>query len=184
MVLTVFGTNFRPAVPLLQGYTLTMVRSCFDFAPPLRAINKTAPIMLSNFAGIITNAIALALLVPKMGLGGAMIALVLASFADAAYLCISTKRLYEVPISQLLPWGAIAKVAVAATGAVLVILSPAWTRVLGVAGIVPAGVAYLAGFAVLLRMIGVHEGILLLRRLAMVGRPVTGFLRARCGFDK
>ena len=179
LIVTVFGAKFRPAIPLLQIYTLIIVRSCFDFAPPLRAANKTAPIMLSNLASIIANAIGLAFLIPSMGLEGAMIALTSASFVDAAYLCDSTRRLYKVPLAHLLPWGAIVKVVLAAATAVVVILSPAWTRVLGPAGMIPAGMVYLGAFTVLLRVSGVDEGRVLLQRLATSARRAAGFIRAR-----
>src|SRR6185312_13213182 len=52
LVLTVFGRNYGPAALILQIYMLVVIRECFDFAPALRALNRTRPLVESNVASI------------------------------------------------------------------------------------------------------------------------------------
>jgi O-antigen/teichoic acid export membrane protein len=162
LVATTFGKAYVPAAILLQIYMLYVVRECFDFAPALRALNRTRPLVGSNVASIIACAVLLAILIPIAGVAGAMVALVLASLVDVIWLGRSTMRCYEVKLGELISWGSTAKTAVAALMAAGVLASSAWVQMLGFAGIVLGSAAYLAVFVLLLLALKVPEAYVLL----------------------
>jgi hypothetical protein len=100
-------------------------------------------------------------LIPVAGLAGAMIAFVIASYIDVSWLAWRTVQAYGVSVSELLPWRSIAKTALAAAVASLIIVSSVWTEVFGRLGIVLAGIAYLAAFALLLQVMHIPEAMVL-----------------------
>jgi uncharacterized membrane protein len=101
------------------------------------------------------------LLIPIGGLAGAMFAFVIASYVDASWLAWRTLSAYGVGIGQLLPWWSIAKTAAAAAVASLLIVSSVWTDVFGRAGVVLAGVVYVAAFGLLLQVMRIPEAMVL-----------------------
>jgi O-antigen/teichoic acid export membrane protein len=162
LVTTVFGANYHEAAFVMQLYMLVVIRECFDFAPALRAINRTRPLVESNVAAIVTCALALLILVPRAGVAGAMIAFAIASFVDVSWLALRTHGLYEVRGRELLPWLSIGKTALAALAAAAFIISPIWTELLGFAGVICGSVAYLGAFVLLLLLVRVPEASILL----------------------
>jgi O-antigen/teichoic acid export membrane protein len=165
LVLTVFGPKYGPAVPILQIYALVMVIACFDFSPPLRAINQTRPLVTSNLAAAIAGGLTLILLLPVAGLAGAALTLVVSGFVEAAYNAWCVGRLYKVPQRNLVPWGRATRVAACAAGAALPLIGFTWHLRVGVPGILLSSVIYLALFAGLLMATGVEEAVTLARRV-------------------
>ncbi len=145
----------------MQLYMLVVIRECFDFAPALRAINRTRPLVESNVAAAVTCGVMLVVLVPLMGLAGAMLAFVLGSFIDVTWLGWRTLKAYGVGLREVIAWGSVARVALAAIAAAAVIVSTAWTDLFGFAGVVLGAVAYAVAFAVLLLMMRVPEALAL-----------------------
>jgi O-antigen/teichoic acid export membrane protein len=157
----VFGANYLSAALIMQIYMLVVIRECFDFAPALRAVNRNRPLVESNVAGLVTCAVAMLLLIPVAGLAGAMWAFVIASYVDVTWLGWRTRQAYGVRVSELLPWWSIARTALAAAVASVLIANSVWTEVFGRAGIVLAGLAYLAAFALLLQVMRIPEAMVL-----------------------
>ena len=161
LVTLVFGPNYVHAALIMQIYMLVVVRECFDFAPALRAVNRTRPLVESNVAGLLTCAAAMLLLIPLGGLAGAMVAFVIASYVDLLWLGWRTLQAYGVRPTELLPWRSVAKTALAAAIAGVLIANSVWTDVFGRAGIVLAAAAYLAAFALLLQVMRIPEAMVL-----------------------
>jgi O-antigen/teichoic acid export membrane protein len=161
LVTMLFGASYKTAALIMQIYMLVVVRECFDFAPALRAVNRTRCLVESNVAGLLTCAASMFLLIPYAGLPGAMFAFVIASYVDATWLAWRTLSAYKVGVGQLLPWRSMAKTALAAAMASVLIVSSVWTEVFGRAGIAIAGVVYLAAFALLLQMMRIPEAMVL-----------------------
>ncbi len=178
LVVTVFGAGYAQAALIMQIYMLVVIRECFDFAPALRAINRTRPLVESNVAALLTCGAALLLLIPFAGVAGAMMAFVVASYVDAGWLARCTMKHYGIGPGKLLPWAGIGKTALAAVAASVLIVSSVWTDVFGFAGIAVAGAAYLTAFTLLLLAMRVPEALwlqmwgkkLVLRR-ASAARP-------------
>ncbi|TLY63321.1 MAG: hypothetical protein E6K52_04175 [Gammaproteobacteria bacterium] len=162
LTVAVFGPAYFQAALMMQIYMLVVVRECFDFAPALRALNRTRPLVESNIAALATCGVALLALVPPAGVAGAMLALVLASLVDAGWLARRTMTLYGIGLREILPWTSIGKTALAAVAACALIVSPAWTDTFGVAGILLAAAGYLAAFASSLLILRVPEALVLL----------------------
>lgn len=175
LVATVFGASYAPAAIVLQIYMLTVIRECFDFAPALRAINCTRPLVSGNVASIIACGALLAALIPVWGLAGAMTATVLATLVEAAWLGRATVRSYGVSFGELIPWASTGKVAAATLLAASVLATPVWGQMRGPTGMVLGTLAYLAAFALLLLVLRVPEAYALLawaRRLVPAFGPV------------
>jgi O-antigen/teichoic acid export membrane protein len=161
LVVMVFGSSYLGAALIMQIYMLVVIRECFDFAPALRAVNRTRPLVESNVAGLLACTVAMLLLIPVAGLVGGMIAFVIASYVDVTWLGWRTLQAYGVPLKELLPWWSIARTALAAAVAGVLIANSVWTEVFGRAGIVLAGLAYLAAFALLLQVMRIPEAMVL-----------------------
>jgi len=161
LVTMVFGVKYASAALVMQLYMLIVIRECFDFAPALRAVNRTRPLVESNVASLLACTAAMFLLIPLAGLAGAMLAFVIASYVDVVWLGWRTRQAYGVGLAVLVPWRSIAKTALAAAIAALLLANSVWTEVFGRAGIVLAGAAYLAAFAGLLQMLRIPEAMVL-----------------------
>ncbi|HWW78065.1 MAG TPA: lipopolysaccharide biosynthesis protein [Steroidobacteraceae bacterium] len=161
LVVMVFGSAYLGAALIMQIYMLVVIRECFDFAPALRALNRTRPLVESNVAGLLACTVAMLWLIPVAGLAGAMIAFVIASYVDVTWLGWRTLQAYGVRLRELLPWWSIARTALAAAVASVLIANSVWTEVFGRAGIVLAGLAYLAAFALLLQVMRIPEAMVL-----------------------
>jgi O-antigen/teichoic acid export membrane protein len=161
LVTLVFGSNYASAALVMQLYMLVVIRECFDFAPALRAVNRTRPLVESNVAGFVTCSVAMLLLIPLAGLAGAMLAFVIASYVDVVWLGWRTRQAYGVTVGELIPWRSIGRTALAAAVAALLIANSVWTDVFGRAGIALAGLAYLAAYAGLVQVLRIPEAIVL-----------------------
>jgi O-antigen/teichoic acid export membrane protein len=162
LVETVFGRAYAPAALLLQIYMLFVVRECFDFAPALRAINCTRPLVESTVASIAACAALLAVLIPADGVVGAMWAVVLSSLVEAFWMGRAVMRRYGVSVGELIAWSSTARIGLAALLAAAVLATSVWIETLGPGGIVLASAAYLALFALLLIALRVPEAHVLL----------------------
>jgi len=76
LIVTLFSAEYRSAVLVFQIYLIVLLRESLDFAVPLRAINRTAPIMHSNLLSLAVNGLLLALLLPTLGVVGGAVAFV------------------------------------------------------------------------------------------------------------
>jgi O-antigen/teichoic acid export membrane protein len=175
LVETVFGRAYAEAAVVLQIYMLVVVRECFDFAPALRALNRTRPLVESNVASIIATGALLAVMVPAAGVAGAMTAFAIGAWIDAGWLTHRTLRHYRVRLGELIPWSSIARVAAAALIAAPILATSAWRELLGPGGMALAAAAYLAVFCLLVLAMKVSEGYALLQ---WVRRLVPGFVAA------
>jgi O-antigen/teichoic acid export membrane protein len=161
LVTLVFGSNYASAALVMQLYMLVVIRECCDFAPALRAVNRTRPLVESNVAGLATCTVAMLLLIPLAGLAGAMLAFVMASYVDVTWLGWRTRQAYGVTVAELIPWRSIGRTALAAAVAALLIANSVWTDVFGRGGIALAGLVYLAAYAGLLQVLRIPEAIVL-----------------------
>jgi O-antigen/teichoic acid export membrane protein len=165
LVVTVFSEEYRAAVPVLQLYLLVLIRECFDFGVPLRALNRTAPIAHSNFLAMLLNVALLFALLPRTGLVGAVGAFVVSRFAEGFYLGWRTLRLYRIGVRELASWADLARVLMALAPAAVVLLVPQWTALFGLAGALLATLAFLVTFLAALLLLRLPEAVHAVRRL-------------------
>jgi O-antigen/teichoic acid export membrane protein len=174
-VTTVFGHDYAAAAPLMQIFMLSIFRECFDFAPALRAMNKTSPLVYSNLSALVACALAMVVLVPLFGVNGAMAAAVLSTYIDAVWQARSVANHLGKTTRELIPWASISRTALAAIGACVVVVSSIWTDTFGFAGVVFAGATYMVVYVVLLKLLRVPEAEML---FASVWRTVAGGSKA------
>ena len=176
LVETVFGRSYAPAALVLQIYMLGLVRECFDFAPALRALNRTRPLVTSNVASMIACGLMLAILIPAGGgVASAMAAVVIAMFVEGVWLGRATMRHFNVRLGELIPWASTGRVALAAVLAAAVLATSAWRDKFGAGGMALGSIAYLAAFTFLVLALKVPEAYAL---LAWARRLVPTFTAA------
>lgn len=163
LVTTLFSQQYAPAVPVFQLYALVLLREVLDFGVPLRAINRTTPIVHSNLLAFGVNVALLFTLMPLYGLLGAVAAFLIARFVDGAYLAWQVTKLYDISLAQLASWGDLAKVALANAIASLVLVGSVWTGHFGLAGVVIGSVVYLGVLVIALALLRVPEITRLMR---------------------
>jgi O-antigen/teichoic acid export membrane protein len=157
LVMKAFGPAYLPAVPVLQWYALVIVRSCFDYAPLLRSINRTLPFISSGIVTALANGLTLWLLMPRIGVIGAAIGLVVAYWVECVYLAISVKKLYEIEWRALVPWRPVFKVAVCAGLAALIAFGVTYQLRNSLIGVAVGSGLYLVVFIILLRSSRIAE---------------------------
>jgi O-antigen/teichoic acid export membrane protein len=168
VVTTLFSAQYRAAVPVFQIYMLVLLRETMDFSVPLRAVNRTAPIMYGNAIGLALNAFMLWILMPVLGITGAAIAYVISRCAEGLYLALSTARAYHIAPRELANWSELLKVAISAALASVTLYGDFWTDHFGLLGAIGAGLCFLLAYAGLLVYLRVPEALLLwqgIRRL-------------------
>ena len=167
LVTMLFSHEYLPAALVLQIYVLVLIRDCFDYGVVLRALNRTTPIVTSNVAAFIANLGLLVVLVPVLGLTGAVIAFVVSRFVDGLYLTWRTMQLYGVSLRELACWDDLARVALASLIAAVPLYAFHWIDFMGIAGVIPGVLVFAATFAVSLRALRLPEAIRVFRRLRL-----------------
>jgi O-antigen/teichoic acid export membrane protein len=168
IITTAFKADYRPAVPVLQIHMLFLVRACVDFAPALRAINKTRPLVYSNVAALMTNTLVLILVMPRAGITGAVAALVISGYVEGAVLGWWTVRLYGIPARELLPIAGMSKVLLAALAGAAVVALPIWSNV-RLTGVVLAACCFYAVVVCMIAVLKLDEARILWGRLRNFG---------------
>lgn len=178
VVVTLFSEQYRAAVIVFQLYLLVLLRDTMDFAVPLRAINRTTPILRSNLLAIALNAGLLTLLVPRWGLTGAVAAYVFSRAVEGGYLASQLLRTYEIDLRRLADWGDLFKVAIAAALPAVVLYGSFWTDTLGLFGALAGAAVYMLAFGCMLRLLRVPESILLLQHMRGYSRSLLARLQS------
>jgi O-antigen/teichoic acid export membrane protein len=164
LVITIFTEEYRPAVLVFQIYLLVLLREAFDFAVPLRAINRTAPILRSNIVSIVLNAGLLLLLLPLAGIAGAAVAYVLSRVVEGLYLGSQMARAYSIRPRELVRWGDLGKVALAAAIASLPLLGDFWIHWFSLLGVAAGSVCFAVIYFLVLTLLRVPEALAIAQR--------------------
>jgi O-antigen/teichoic acid export membrane protein len=175
LIVTLFGAAYRPAIPVLQWYALLIVRSCFDFSPLLRAVNKTNWFIAISATCLLVNGLALVVLLPLTGIVGAIIAQNLTRVADFIFLGIVANRLYGCGWGSVLRWSAVAKVAVCAVVAAVIAFGITWQWGRTLLGAACGSVLYLVVYTALLLVTRVEGAEIIMRWL----KTLPAALRSR-----
>jgi O-antigen/teichoic acid export membrane protein len=174
IVTTLFSERYQPAVIVFQIFVLALLREAFDFGIPLRARNRTAPILRSNLLSLILNVGLLSIMVPAWGLIGAVVAFVISRIVEGTYLAAQAMRVYEVPLSELARWRDLAKVVAAAVIAASLLYLPIWS---GFVGVIGGALVFGLVFLWLLRLAAIPEVIIGLRRAHSYSRSLLARLQ-------
>ncbi|HEU4780331.1 MAG TPA: oligosaccharide flippase family protein, partial [Steroidobacteraceae bacterium] len=100
-----FTDAYVAATPYFQVFLLLMVRQCFQFSTPLRSVEDNASFAHANLIALAINASLIVTLMPKFGLWGPTLGLVVGQTWTSFYLGSRVLKRYNLPLSQLCQWG-------------------------------------------------------------------------------
>jgi len=104
IVRLLFTDAYIAAVPYFQVFLLLMVRQCFQFSTPLRSVADNASFAHANLIALLINAGLIITLMPKFGLWGPTLGLVIGQTWTSIYLGKRVLTRYGLPLSELCQW--------------------------------------------------------------------------------
>jgi O-antigen/teichoic acid export membrane protein len=105
IVRLLFTDAYVAAVPYFQVFLLLMVRQCFQFSTPLRSVADNASFAHANLIALLINVGLIITLMPKFGLWGPTLGLVIGQSWTSIYLGKRVLTRYGLPLSELCQWG-------------------------------------------------------------------------------
>jgi O-antigen/teichoic acid export membrane protein len=104
LVRLLFTEAYVAATPYFQVFLLLMVRQCFQFSTPLRSVADNASFAHANLIALAINAGLIVALMPRYGLWGPTLGLVVGQTFTSIYLGARVLKRYQLPLSQLCQW--------------------------------------------------------------------------------
>jgi O-antigen/teichoic acid export membrane protein len=104
VVRVLFTEAYVAAVPFFQVFLLLMLRQCFQFSTPLRSVADNASFAHANLVALLINAALIVALMPRYGLWGPTLGLVIGQFWASTHLGIRMLRRFQMPLSELCQW--------------------------------------------------------------------------------
>jgi O-antigen/teichoic acid export membrane protein len=144
IVRLLFTDQYVAATPYFQVFLLMMVRQCFQFSVPLRSVADNAAFAISNAVALAINVALVVILMPRFGLWGPTLGLVVGQFWTSYYLARRLMKRFDLPLSELFEWGKLGS----AFGASLVALALMYTTIELLPHVHYATVAALAVFGI------------------------------------
>jgi O-antigen/teichoic acid export membrane protein len=157
LIVTVFSSTYRTAVPVLRIFLIVLIRECFDFPMALKAINKTRYFLYGDVGAIAVNLTLLMMLVPTWGLVGVTIAYVISNWLQGFYLGWCTTQFYGIPARKFIPWAELSKVVLAAALPLALTYGSYMTDHFKLFGVIIGSTMYMAAYALLLWVFSVRE---------------------------
>jgi O-antigen/teichoic acid export membrane protein len=152
-----FSARYVEAAPLLRWYAGMVALACLDVALALRVMGRTRAMLGVSVVTLAVNLGLLLLLVPRYGVEAAAAALLVSTASGTLYLLWQATRALQRPMASLVPCGALAKVALAALGAALVLAPRFWLERFGLAGAAAASLLYGVAFLAALHLLRLPE---------------------------
>jgi O-antigen/teichoic acid export membrane protein len=156
IIVTLFSSAYSEAVPVFQLYAILLVRECADFGMLIRAVDRNPLLVKANLFALAVNLALLAVLVPVLGLQGAVLAYLCARFAEGLLQLWQVSGLFGLKMRKLLPWSSILRVAAAAVVASAILAGGFWEAA-GLWGVACGSLVYFVAFAALLWWLKVPE---------------------------
>lgn len=153
----VFSEKYLAAEPIFLAYCVLIALSCFDFALVYRAINRTRSMLVATIVTVAVNMLGLLLLVPRLGIAGAGVALVLANIAALSFAMRQVSGLIGVPVREFLPTGQLARVVASAILACAVFLPVGRNGPAGPLEIMVSCLGFGAAYVFALKLMRVQE---------------------------
>jgi O-antigen/teichoic acid export membrane protein len=105
IVRVLFTDEYAAAVPFFQVFLLLMLRQSFQFSTPLRSVEDNKSFAHANLVALLINAALILTLMPRFGLWGPTLGLVVGQVWSSVYLGARVLRRYRIPLSELCQWG-------------------------------------------------------------------------------
>jgi O-antigen/teichoic acid export membrane protein len=104
LVRVLFTEAYVAAVPFFQVFLLLMLRQCFQFSTPLRSVEDNKSFAHANLMALAINATLILLLMPRFGLWGPTLGLVVGQAWSSIYLATRVMKRYRLPLSEVCQW--------------------------------------------------------------------------------
>jgi len=104
IVRLLFTDAYAAAVPYFQLFLLLMLRQCFQFSTPLRSVEDNKSFAHANLMALFINAALIIALMPRFGLWGPALGLVVGQAWSSIYLGSRVLRRFQLPLSELCDW--------------------------------------------------------------------------------
>jgi O-antigen/teichoic acid export membrane protein len=176
IVVTLFSDRYLPAVLPFQVSMFYVLTFTVDFGVAFRLLERTSAFLRSNLIGTLVNVALLALLLPRLGMYGAIAALTLEDLTVRLYLGRVLARHIDSTLAAVLGLRSLGRVLIAALAALPLLalpVSPGWRDIPLAAA---SSLVYLSAYAAVLWLIGTVEVRVLLRD---GGRRALTILRQR-----
>jgi O-antigen/teichoic acid export membrane protein len=99
-----FTAEYVSATPYFQVFMILMVRQVFQFSTLLRSVEDNASFATSNAVALGINIVLLVALMPRYGLWGPTLGLVVGQLWTAWYLGRRVMTRYQVPLAEIFQW--------------------------------------------------------------------------------
>jgi len=99
-----FTDAYVAATPFFQVFLLLMVRQCFQFSTLLRSVEDNASFATSSAIALAINAVFIFTLMPRFGLWGPTLGLVVSQMWSGFYLGRRVMLRYRVPAAEIFHW--------------------------------------------------------------------------------
>lgn len=99
-----FTAEYVSATPYFQVFLILMVRQVFQFSTLLRSVEDNASFATSNAVALGINIVILVALMPRFGLWGPTLGLVVGQLWTAWYLGKRVMTRYQVPLAEIFQW--------------------------------------------------------------------------------
>jgi O-antigen/teichoic acid export membrane protein len=161
-----FTAEYVSATPYFQVFLILMVRQIFQFSTLLRSVEDNASFAISNAVALGINIVILVALMPRFGLWGPTLGLVVGQLWTAWYLGRRVMTRYHVPLSGIFQWRKFG-LAIAAAGLSLAVMH-------GALGVLPPGItSALAGLVIFAAVYIVAARFILREEYGYVVRAFT-----------
>jgi O-antigen/teichoic acid export membrane protein len=104
LVRLLFTDAYAGATPFFQVFLLLMLRQCFQFSTPLRCVEDNASFARANALALGLNIALIVILMPRYGLWGPALGLVLGQLWIPFYLGWKVMKRFAVPLARLCEW--------------------------------------------------------------------------------
>jgi O-antigen/teichoic acid export membrane protein len=99
-----FTAEYVSATPYFQVFMILMVRQVFQFSTLLRSVEDNASFAISNAVALGINVVLLVALMPRFGLWGPTLGLVVGQLWTAWYLGRRVMIRYRIPVTEIFQW--------------------------------------------------------------------------------
>jgi len=121
-IITVYTTNFAASVPIFMIWALTIIPAVFAADAMLRVYAQTRFLLVTNLVRLGCVAALIGWFIGEFGPVGAVLVTLVAAFVGKGLGVMRIARLLQVPVRDVLPWAALARITARAAAAAV----PAW----------------------------------------------------------
>jgi O-antigen/teichoic acid export membrane protein len=180
-IITLYTTKFAASVPIFMVWALTIIPAVFAVDAMLRVYAQTRFLLITNVVRLAFVVGLIAWFLGGFGPVGAVLVTLVAAFVGKGLGVVRIARLLQVPVRQVLPWAALARITARAVAAAV----PAWLMArmlesMPPVALVAGGAVYAITYLVLCYAPGIAEPAAIrlpimarIQRLPYVGRAFT-----------